>query len=426
VPVVSRVARREHAMTRIVPSSRLVGVVLHLAVTAGCSASNEPSRLTVTSWVRQLGGKGDELVVDVASRSDGSTLVLTQIGSGPPWAANSPPEALGLVRLDRSGIVVSSQEFLNPERAEITRTSIAVTPVGDVLLAMFVDSASGCVDLGAGPICGSALLKLDPTGPVKWQRPLSGTLASAVAADSNGGAAIAITSDDGAARLRRYAPDGAEIWEVTAPRLSGASHLGRFPANVQSAADGGVLFARGLAFHKFDSDGNLLWSSELAADARVSGSITVRSGDEVSIFAATTFCGGTIEYAGVRFESPIGCASALAIAGADGSPRLLVLLGGDPTAVHDAAPDGSGLVSILTTRGPCSQTVETWNSAGARVREHDVGSCDVGSGFVAGTIATNPSERLIVVGGGFAGNVDLGTGLLTSRQADGFVIGIQE
>lgn len=410
-------------MTRIVPSWKLVGVV---ALMGGCSATDEPSGPPATTWVRQFGDTGDEFVVDVASGSDGSTLVLTQIGSGRPWAASSPPEALGLARLDRSGLVVSSQEFLNPERAEITRTSMVVTPVGDILLALFVEcSASGCFDLGAGPIRGSALLKLDPTGAVKWQRAVSGTLASAVAADSDGGAAIAITSDDGADRLRKYAPDGAEIWEVTAPRLLEPSQLGRFPADVQFAADGGVLFARGLAFHKLDSDGNLLWSSQLAADPRVSGSIAVRSGDEVSIFAATTFCGGAIEYAGARFESPIGCVSALAIAGADGSPRLAVLLGGDPTAVNDAASDGSGLVSILTTRGPCSQTVETWNNAGARVREHDVGSCEVGGGFVAGTIATNPSERLIVVGGGFAGSVDLGTGLLTSRQADGFVIGIQ-
>ena len=67
-------------------------------------------------------------MVSVATAADGSTTALTWIG-GAPWEP-SRPDALGLVRLDRSGAVLCANELANPHGAELDALSMAVSPAG--------------------------------------------------------------------------------------------------------------------------------------------------------------------------------------------------------------------------------------------------------------------------------------------------------
>src|SRR6266540_3372446 len=123
--------------SRVLWNRRLV--VVYLALGSACGGSAPPrgpgadarSAATVdtaaggtTSWARRLGGAGNEGVVAIATGSDGSTTALTWIGAVP--AATAAPDALGLVRLDRSGAVVWSRELPNPAHSSFFDAAIAV------------------------------------------------------------------------------------------------------------------------------------------------------------------------------------------------------------------------------------------------------------------------------------------------------------
>lgn len=197
--------------------------VMAVAALLACG-DGKVSAPTGGAWVDQLGGAGDEFVIDLAVEPDAGTVALSRIGGGAPWAATPAPAALGLIRLDPSGVVISEQELPNPHRAKVSRESIAATPSGDVLLALNAEcSASVCLDLGAGAFRGSMLVKRASAGAVNWQRPLVGLLASRVAVDSTGNAVVVISAPDGSLRLLKVGPDGEALWEVPAPAPSGPS-----------------------------------------------------------------------------------------------------------------------------------------------------------------------------------------------------------
>jgi hypothetical protein len=414
-------------MQTSIRAARDLGIpgVLALAALMACGAK-KVSTPTGGAWVDQLGGAGDEFVIDLAVDPGASTVALSRIGGGAPWAASPAPAALGLIRLAPSGRVISDQELPNPHRAEVSRESLAVTPLGDVLLALRAEcSASGCLDLGAGALHGSVLMKRGASGSLTWQRPLDGVLASRVAVDSSGNAVVVISAPDGSLRLLKVGPDGEALWEVPAPAASGPSSGGRFPADVAFATNGDVLFASGLSFHRLGAAGSTLWSSALPADATVRGNVVIAGLSDGTVAAAASFCGGAVEYAGVRRASPLGCVALLALSDADGTQRLAIALGGDPTGVIGVAPAGAGQLSVLTTRGACDVVMRTWSTTGVLVREQALGRCALGAGFVASAVASDPDSGHVAIGGGFSGGVDLRDSPLASRGgSDAFVIGL--
>lgn len=101
-----------------------------------------PPEGRTTSWVRQLGGGGDEFVISVATAGDGTATVLTSIGAA-PWDLPARPEALGLVRLDRAGAILWARELTNPHAAELERIAMAVSPEGSIVLAADLRCAPG-------------------------------------------------------------------------------------------------------------------------------------------------------------------------------------------------------------------------------------------------------------------------------------------
>jgi hypothetical protein len=341
--------------------------------------------------------------------------VLTAIGSL-PWAATAPA-ALGLARLDPSGAVTWSKELANAGKAVLRDLAIAVSPQGDVLLALRVECgpSGGCAfDAGGGPVTGSALLAFEPGGALTWQRTLDGTLTSGVAVDAQGSAVVAFEDGSGA-HLRKYRRDGATEWTVAAPALRNAdSHR----TAVAFAPDGGVAVGAGLGLAKLDAAGNLLWSSALAADSGTSGVVRSLGTTALGTVVATFVFNGTIRYAGVEAQAGVGMGNLLAIAEGDGSPRLARAFGGDAGVVA-AAVDPAGRVAIMTRGGPCDDVVWRWNLAGdllwnrALVKD----GCEL-----APAIAVDPVSHEVAVAGSFWMPADFGAGVVAPRGGSDAVV----
>ena len=108
-------------------------------------------------------------------------------GSGSPGSSITQPNALGLVRLDRSGAVTWSKELPNSQGAAFEHLAVAVTPLGNVYVVGRIEcglDGGGCsFDAGGGAVSGSVLLKFQPPGAFAWQRSLEGALSSNVAVD---------------------------------------------------------------------------------------------------------------------------------------------------------------------------------------------------------------------------------------------------
>jgi hypothetical protein len=368
-----------------------------------------------TRSVRPIGGAGDESALALAASADGSVTVLTAIG-WQPWAP-AIPSALGLVRLDPSGAVTWSKELPNPAHAPLRDFAMAVSPAGNVFLALRIDcgTSAGCAfDAGGGPLAGSVLLKLEPPGTLAWARTLDGALTSGVAVDAQGSAAVAF--DDGSrVQLRKYRWDGATEWTVASP----APHVFEsLHTALAFAPDGGVAVGAGLGLWKLDAAGNVLWSSPLAAEQ--GGGAVVRSlGTTTAGTVVTTFqFYGTVGYAGLVAHAHVGSGILLVVAEHDGSPRLARTFAGD-AGVIAAAVDPAGRVAVMTRGGPCDDIVWRWNLAGDLLWDRPLAKsgCEL-----APALAVDPASHEVVVAGSFWTPADFGAGPVTPRGGSDAVV----
>jgi hypothetical protein len=387
----------------------------------------ESSAGGTTQWVRRLGGLGDESVAALATGSDGSTTLLTFIGT--PGSVVDEPDYVGLVRLDRSGAVIWSTALANPQHAAIAGPSIAVSPLGNVLVAATVQcgSTGGCFfDAGGGAVLGSVLYKFEPPGTLAWQRTLDGRLAGNVAVDGHGGAVVSLVDLTSAEHLRKYRWDGATEWTVPSPvRDPGGARIA-----VAFDPDANVAVGRGLRIAKLDPSGNLLWAANLAADATTSGTVAEIGTTAIGTVVATVGFRGTVAWGGTVATQPAtgsDLGAFVAVAESDGSPRFGKWLGAVRN-VLGAAVDPAGRLAVLTTYGSCADTVWRLNLAGALLWTRAVVAttpCDGSGAAFAGSIATDPVSHDVLVGGRLWGTVDFGSGPVASRGGvDGFAVDI--
>ena len=337
------------------------------------------------------------------------------------------------MRLDRSGAVVWSRELPNPTHSSFFDAAIAVSPLGNVFLALRVACAdTGCPDWGGGALSGGELLKFEPPGTLVWQRPVGGEFTGALAVDGVGSAAVAFIEapTSTGAGIRKYRWDGARLWDVEAPAVNGSqASWAALPTRLAFDPSGNLAVGDQLAFYVLDASGRLRWSSRLEADAGVSGSCRGIGTTALGTVVATVdFSGGQVAYAGTRTDVPIYGGVFLAVAEAYGAPRFGRLVAVDAGAVG-AAVDPAGRVAILTRGSACGDTLVKWNLAGDVVWRRPVAvssGCDSTSHLVSTSVAIDASSHDVLAGGWFGGTIDLGTGPILSRGGtDDFVLDVQ-
>jgi hypothetical protein len=383
-----------------------------------------------TTWVRTLGGLGTEWVVDVATHADGSTSLLTVIGDGGP--TGTTPLDWGLVRLRPDRSLAWSRTFKGTSGLS-TRLSIAASPLGNLFLAFNIACTVGesCMDLGAGQASGSVLVKFAPDGHTVWQRALPATMnVTNVAVDAAGSAAFALARGTLTDNLRfvKFRWDGAQLWDLPAPRVN-AGAAEPEPWAIAFDPAGNLAVGDRLVLYSLDAGGGMRWRAPLGEGS--TGGIVASIGTTAlgTVVAVALFDSGTVSWAGTRATaSGSDRGSLLAVAEADGSPRLgRVLSLGDGRDAAAAAVDPAGRVAILTDGpGSCDEQVERWDLAGDLLwRRALAGGCPPDARLLVSGIAVDPVSHHVRIAGGLQGTVDLGAGPVSSRgQLDDLLVDI--
>jgi hypothetical protein len=181
------------------------------------------------------------------------------------WLQTGPPETglvLHLQKRGPDGALLWDQT--SPWFTPADFTGMAVTPLGNVLLALY----AGAPALVGGEVvpAGDTLVKVGPDGHLVWHTPLS-TSAGGLVTDANGSALLASSSFVGPASIfqgrsvAKYGFDGALAWDapfpipVYAPSVAPDGGGGMFVAtNDTTGGDG----SGGLLVHR-DASGTATW-----------------------------------------------------------------------------------------------------------------------------------------------------------------------
>lgn len=384
-----------------------------------------------TTFARKLGGAGDERAVGLAVGADGSVFAASAIGGGEQSAPRdlylrwTRPASLGLTKLDAAGRTIWARQA-PVSAADVAVAGVARSPLGNVFLALRVEGG-GTVDLGGGPVRGNVLVKLAPDGRFVWQRDVERPVTS-LAVDGVGSAAVGATQPDGPNRVLKYRWDGALLWDVPL--------LGPEPRNPDArpavAFDpaGFVVAGDGIRVWKLHPEGGTAWSFALptgAFSARIAqvgttakGTVVVRGDffDEIVIGADRIVAGG-----------PAWPELVLALE-ADGRPRWLRQRSGHgPMAIDPegriAFVDWPLDIEDLTaewTRAVCRDVVK-WDLTGAELWRRPLATCgpDHVGRVLQGGVAIAPDHGIWVQGEA-RDPFDVGTGTLTPRGSDWFVV----
>jgi hypothetical protein len=403
-----------------------------------CGAGKAPNTCSVptaeqggaTRWVLDLGGAGDEHVGGFGVRGDGVIVALTIVGEAVVRPPGFPrvPEALGLVWISPEGKIVATRTYPAAGRLHVDE-HLPVSPLGEAFLAVGCESGDGgCPDLGAGPITSDSIVKLSPEGNPVWSVPCEGC--GVLAADRSGGvAAVTLPVPIGVLKLSR---DGEREWGWT-----GAADAAK--PSVAFFRDGSAVIGQALRVYKVGPGGEQVWIGVLSEKA-VESSREGVGGYAIQDVGVTD--GGVVIAAGT-YSEPIALAGEtiplptnggrgvflVAFSGTDGTLKWVRSAGTDPTGsprtatTHvKVAVEGDGSVALLASDG-CALRVERWSADGARRWSRSLdGACTTDQALFPRGLEVGPHGD-VLVGGGFEGPVDFGTGTIAGRGGtDGFVL----
>jgi hypothetical protein len=367
--------------------------------------------------VRQLGGAGDEHVEGVAVRRDGVIVALTGVGG-----AILDPAQLGLAWLRADGSVLQSRTYAFAGRLTTLPNPVALGPGGEIYLALdAICESDGCPDLGGGPMEGGMLVKLSPTGAFLWQRHVGMSLYSSVAVDAHGNAAVARVGPETSYEtyLSVYGPSGALRWTERAWDRQPSLALAFGP-------DGSVAVGELGNVHKFDAAGHHVWTQRLESSADAVGVRSVGVSRLGTVVVGGDFQ-GTLSFAGATLPDPGELDRDLFLAAIEsyGAPRFLRGAGRFALArvwPFAMATHAGGSVALVHATARCGIGVQLWGLDGNRRWQRDLtDGCSSEDRPFLMDVAIAPDGDPVVVGG-FADDVDLGTGTLTTRGGiDGWV-----
>jgi hypothetical protein len=400
------------------------------AGTLDCGGCPDGEAGGATRWVLDVGGSGDEHVGGFGVRGDGVVVALTLVGEAVSRPPGFPfvPDSLGLVWISPEGKIVATRTYPAAGKLHVDE-QLPVSPVGEAFLAVGCESGDrGCPDLGAGPIDSDSIVKLSPEGNPVWSVPCDGC--GVLAADRSGGvAAVTLPVPIAVLKLSR---DGEREWGWTG--FADAAQ-----PSVDFFRDGSAAIGQALRVYKVGPGGERVWIGVLSQQAVESsregvGGYAIQDvgvTDDDVVIAAGTYS-EPIALAGETIPLPKDGGRGVflaAFSGTDGTLKWLRSAGVDPTGAPrsantrvEVAVEGDGSVALLASDG-CALRVERWSTDGARrwSRSTDAACTNERALFPRG-LEVGPRGD-VLVGGGFEGPVDFGTGTIAGRGGtDGFVL----
>jgi hypothetical protein len=413
--------------------SRLLAVaLLSLAVACGPAGEVQPEAAATaidtpqggtTAWVRQLGGRGYELVHDLATSPYGTTL-LTVVGDTGPMGV---PVDFGVVRLRPDRSVAWSRQF-HGITDQTTWLSVGADRSGGVIVSFHFDCQVGqtCVDLGLGQASGSVLARFDRNGRLLWQRAIQADMGvSEVAVDPAGNSAVAVfRSDAGTAsgtHVVAHDARGNRRFDVAVPFPAAFDVypvvLAYDEAGNLAVGDWGSLTIASLDPRR----GLARWTANLGEAGARGGIRAIGTTAKGTVVAVAGFAGGPIVWGGTRSASTSG--TFVAVAEGDGRPRLGWEVG---RGVGAAAVDPAGRLALLTAAGDdaCGTRLERWNLVGERLWDRPLTTC---TGYVfTSALGIDPRTHDVQAAGAIGGTVDFGRGPVVSRgDLDGYVLDVR-
>jgi hypothetical protein len=403
-----------------------------------CGAGTEPNTCSVptgepggaTRWVLDVGGAGDEHVGGFGVRSDGVVVALVLVGEAVSRPPGFPrvPDSLGLVWISPEGKIVAARTYSAAGKLHV-HEQLPVSPAGEAFLAVGCESRDrGCPDLGAGPIDSDSIVKLSPEGNPVWSAPCEGC--GVLAADRSGGvAAVTLPVPIDVLKLSR---DGEREWGWT-----GFADAAK--PSIAFVRDGSAVIGQALRVYKVGPGGEQVWIGVLSEQAVESSRegvggyaiLDVGVTDGGVVIAAGTYS-EPIALAGETIPLPTNGGRGVflaAFSGTDGTLKWVRSAGIDPTGAPrsentrvEVAVEGDGSVALLASDG-CALRVERWSTDGARrwSRSWDA-ACTTDRALFPRGFEVGPQGD-VLVGGGFEGPVDFGTGTIAGRGGtDGFVV----
>lgn len=428
-------------------------------VNEGCSAI----------WVKTFGGILDDEIYDVAVDAQGNIVVVggftgtVDFGGGPFTTVNNNTDIF-IAKFDAQGNHIWSRQYgaNGIDRAH----SVAVDGGGNVLVTGVFQST---VDFGGGPVTSVMgtpdifVLALSPTGGYLISRAFGGPggdEGSAVAFDSQGNGIIvghftgtvdfgggALTSagnDDGF--IVKYSALGLHVWskrygDATAQNFKDVATNANNDIFVTGSFNGQIDFGGGpitsfgaadAMLAKLDSAGNHMWTRQIGgANVQNGASLAIDLNGNVvvtgSVQSTVDFGLGPLAAAGngdifiakyngnnmPQWAKIFGDNFDQTGLGIDTDMQNNVLLAGRMTGSADL---GGGL---MTSAGGNDMFMAKFDPAGAHTVSRRVGDSLEQWARSVGTDAANN----IVVVGRFQGNVDFGTGTLTSNGgSDAYIV----
>jgi hypothetical protein len=364
-------------------------------------------------WSKSFGGadQSSQFATALATDPSGSILLTggftgqLDFGGGPLAATSSPDlwEDIFIVKLDAQSHHVWSKAFgdFGPQAG----LSVVASGTGNVL---FGGRFSGTIDLGGGPLSSTQfnsndmfVAKLGPAGAHLWSRRFGGAMGGSIHS-------VAFADDERA---------------VLAGSFAGTVDFG-----------GGPLTAVGFAgfVAALDIDGDHVWSVAIPTTQSV-GAVVVAAHESGPVVVATTF-EGSVEFGGDLLESEGGKDIFLGAIASNGAPLWARRFGDSADQEVGALTSDSQGNLVLTgafsgsvdfgggpleSEGTQRMFVAELDLDGNHLESRGVGEAP---GYYVPTIVAADGPVDLLVGGGFSGSLDLGSGVLTaSDSSDAFL-----
>jgi hypothetical protein len=417
-----------------------------------------PSCTGTLQWPLRFGDAADQYLTGVAVDGGGNVLLAGYFTGtfdlgGSPLASAGSVDAF-VAKLDASGHHVWSKRFGMSGASEAK--AVAVDPAGNVLLT---GTFTGAVDFGGAPLTSAGgadvfVVKLTASGAHAWSKRFGDAAAQSVAGIAVDGAGDAVLTGDFSGSIdfgggalatadldvfvAKLDPAGAHLWSkrfgdtagqngggvavdgggnvLLAGHFSGAIDLGGGP--LASGPGGDVFVAR------LDPGGNHLWSKHFGGTAK--GIAADAGGDAVvtGVFSGAIDVGGTpLTSAGGQdvFVAKLAAAGGDSVwarrfggASAETAAGITVDASGNPVVTgsfHGTVDFGGG---PLASAGGADVFLLKLDGAGSHVWSKRFGNASGAMTDQAGTAVAATAASDVIVGGGFFGTVDFGTGPLAS------------
>lgn len=377
---------------------------------AGAAEAMAPG---TTLAVRKLGGMGNEWGLGLASGADGAVIALSAIGG-----TRDRPDELGACGATAAMASLWSRSWLN-HGGQVRVVDVARSPLGNQFLGLDILGSEAGIDLGGGPLW-QAVVKLAPDGGFTWQREISGRTLTALAVDGHGAALVGTWGPFGGS-VGKLRWDDVSLWGFGVP-----SYRGSWIPRVAVDPKEDVIVANGMDVYKLaGTDGARRWTVHLDAGGGIIDSVATTAAG--TVVAAGRFV-GYLDFAGTRLEeaTEAGERPFLLAIEANGAPRWARARRFDgPVAV-----DPLGRIAFVEhVAAPCGDELVKWNLVGDELWRRPIARCPSGGTSsvhgraVAIARTSDPAvQGDIWVQGDGTGTFDLGTGALTARASDWFLV----